>query len=431
MPRVTVPPEGTAVCASCRKARGNIRRGWVPITRGADVVGYTCPHCPKVSEPIRRVKTRTGVRFRAVLDTTPSGSPRRQQATRTLPTLGEARAFVDKVRAEVEKQGQYLAPERETVAALCERWLASRRDVRPVTVEGYRNALTAALRRIGHTAVADVTVADVERLIEWLEAEGGKRGQALGPRSIRAALTALAQAFDLAAREGMIERNVIRLARRPRVRQRVGRDLEHWQPTQLLAFRKHADDDPLAGAWRLTLAGLTRADVLGLRWSDVDFEAGVVSVSQGRVALDRGDHTDDPKSAQRVRAVPVEAIHPGTVVLLRSLKATQAADRLRAGEAHRDSGYVVVDALGQPVRPEWYSDRFRSLCAAAAVPKITLHSVRHSLAFWLHQIGVAPADAAALLGHTVDLHLSTYLPHSGAAGIAAAAAALGRAAAAE
>ncbi len=78
----------------------------------------------------------------------------------------------------------------------------------------------------------------------------------------------------------------------------------------------------------------------------------------------------------------------------------------------------------------WYSDRFRSLCRAAGVPVIRLHSVRHSLAFWLHSLGVTPADASALLGHTAEVHLSTYLPDSGQTGIAAAAAALGRAAAA-
>jgi integrase len=64
------------------------------------------------------------------------------------------------------------------------------------------------------------------------------------------------------------------------------------------------------------------------------------------------------------------------------------------------------------------------LAAAAGVPVIRLHSVRHSLAFWMHHEGVTPADAAALLGHTVEVHLSTYLPYSGTSGIAAAAHAL-------
>lgn len=196
-------------------------------------------------------------------------------------------------------------------------------------------------------------------------------------------------------------------------------------------FVRHADSDDLAAAWRLTACGMTRADVLGLRWSDVDGTTGVVTISQGRVALDRSDHVDDPKSASRRRALPVEAMWPGTLALLRSLSARQAADRLKAGPAYVDSGLMVVDALGQPVRPEWYSDRFRAVAKAAGLPPITLHAVRHSLAFWLHREGVTPADAAALLGHTVEVHLSTYLPHSGASGIASAAHVIGRVAAAE
>ena len=91
----------------------------------------------------------------------------------------------------------------------------------------------------------------------------------------------------------------------------------------------------------------------------------------------------------------------------------------------------MVDALGRGVRPEWYSDRFQAVCRDAGLPRITLHSVRHSLAFWLHREGVTPADAAALLGHTVEVHLSTYLPHSGASGISSAALSIGRSAASE
>jgi len=119
----------------------------------------------------------------------------------------------------------------------------------------------------------------------------------------------------------------------------------------------------------------------------VDLDEGLASVSVGRVALADGtSEENDPKSASRL---------------------------------------VVVDEVGDPLAPQVYSDRFRRQCAAAGVPTIKLHNVRHSLAFWLHQLGVAPADAAALLGHSVEVHLSTYLPHSGAAGIRAAARALG------
>lgn len=380
---------------------------------------------PKPGEPIYLVVTSKGPRYRVVLDVAAKGEPRKQQ-TRTFASLSEARAHVTRHRAD-RQSGDYVAPTVETVEELCTRWLVSRRDIRPVTVEGYRNALAPVLRKVGNKKVQALSVADVESLTNWLSREGGKRGQGLGPRSVKASLAPLAQALDLAAREDAVTRNVARFARRPRVRTAAGTDLPHWLPAELLTFRDHADTDALAAAWRLTLCGMTRADVLGLRWSDFDFTEGIARVSQGRVALNHGHHTDDPKSAQRVRAVPVEVIHPGTVTLLRALSARQAADRLKLGSDYRDSGLVVVNALGEPLRPEVYSDRFRRLCKVAGVPPITLHSVRHSLAFWLHKLGVSPADAAALLGHTVEVHLSTYLPHSGASGITSAAQALGRA----
>ncbi len=258
---------------------------------------------------------------------------------------------------------------------------------------------------------------------------GGSRGQGLGPRAVKGALGALAQVLDLAMREDAVSRNVARIVRRPRIRKIAGTDLQHWQPQDLQRFLDHTDSDPLAAAWRLTCCGMTRADVLGLRWSDIDLETGVVKVSQGRVALDHADHTDDPKSDARRRAIPFEAMWPGTVAALRALSARQAANQLMLGVQYADSGgLVVLDVLGKPVRPEWYSDRFRQLCLGAGVPVITLHSVRHSLAFWMHREGVTPADAAALLGHTVEVHLSTYLPHSGTRGIDAAAEVPGRAA---
>ncbi|WP_062213905.1 tyrosine-type recombinase/integrase [Demequina oxidasica] len=423
-------PENDKACASCGEARGKRRTGWHQVTTtGMDsierVAGWTCPNCPTWGEPIRRELTKRGtIRFRAVVDATPAGDSHRRQVARRFLTLPEARTFVMDVRHEVAHAGTYGPPIVESVADLCATWLASRTDIREVTRQGYHSALAPALRRIGSRPVAEVTVTEVEALAVWMSTEGGSRGQALSPRSVRAALIAMGQAFDMAMREDRLTRNVVRLARRPRQRQSVGVDLEHWQPAELLRFRATADSDSLGGAWRLTLSGLTRADVMGLRWSDIDLDVGTVTIRQGRVALDKGDQIDEPKSAQRRRTVPVEQLHPGTCVLLRALKADQARWKLLAGPAWVDTGLVVVSELGNGIRPEVYSDRFRRLCSRAEVPVIRLHSVRHSLAFWLHRLGVTPAAAAALLGHTVEVHLNTYLPEGGADGIAAAAAAL-------
>ena len=61
------------------------------------------------------------------------------------------------------------------------------------------------------------------------------------------------------------------------------------------------------------------------------------------------------------------------------------------------------------MRPELYSDRFRRLSREAGLRVIHLHLVRHTLAVAMNRAGVAPVDAAPLLGHTVDVYVSTYL----------------------
>jgi integrase len=164
-----------------------------------------------------------------------------------------------------------------------------------------------------------------------------------------------------------------------------------WTPEELIQSRAVADEDDWATGWRLTLCGLRRSEVLGLKWEAVDLARGEVVVQAGRVLLGRTRTATDPKSSASHRTVPVEEIHRGTVALLRSLKARQAADRLLLGAGYLETCFVLVDPLGEPVKPYTYSDRFEALCRQAGVPVVQLHSVRHTSATIMHKAGTAPA----------------------------------------
>jgi len=84
----------------------------------------------------------------------------------------------------------------------------------------------------------------------------------------------------------------------------------------------------------------------------VDLDRGEVVIRSGRVALGGGRRTvtEEPKSSASRRTVEVEQVQPGTVALLRALKARQAADRLALGAGYPESGLVVVDGWGCPCR---------------------------------------------------------------------------------
>lgn len=352
-------------------------------------------------EPIRPLLDGNGkVRgYRVVVDVGRDGEGKRKQKTGTLPTRKAARTWLAETRTDVE-HGTYVARSSETVDALLDRWLDGRRDVREVTRQGYRDVLVTARKHMGGKRVQDLTVTDVDGLVTWMLAAGGQRGQGLSPRSATATLGALAQALDLAAREGRVTRNVARLVKRPRQQRQ---DVERWTAVEAGRFREHVLTDRLAGAWLLSLAGLRRSEVLGLRWGDVDLDAGTIRVERGRVAVTPTvDAVDQPKSDQSRRVVPVGLV-PGITAALRTLRVRQAAERLALGPAYPNTDYVVVDEAGHLPRPEWYSDRFRALCRSAGVPVIRLHATRHTLADALLNAGMPAVDVAAWLGHTTEV----------------------------
>ena len=111
-----------------------------------------------------------------------------------------------------------------------------------------------------------------------------------------------------------------------------------------------------------------------MRWADVDLDAGTITVAQGRVVVGGGTVTGAPKSMRSGRTLPM----PRDVLsALRTFKTRQAEEHLALGGGWPDTGLVAVNADGSPIRPETYSKAFAAHCAAAGVPVIRLHDVRH------------------------------------------------------
>jgi integrase len=111
-----------------------------------------------------------------------------------------------------------------------------------------------------------------------------------------------------------------------------------------------------------------------------------------------------PKGRGR-RKAPYLPIPRLLVDALKSLKARQAAEKLAAGEAYGAcpqcaGAHLVVNELGAPYRPEWYSDRFVTLGRAIGLTRVPLHGSRHCAASLLADLGVPEVAIAAWLGRT-------------------------------
>jgi integrase len=105
---------------------------------------------------------------------------------------------------------------------------------------------------------------------------------------------------------------------------------------------------------------------------------------------------------------------------LKSFKATQAAEKLALGEGYADTGYVLVDELGEPVRTDWLRRRFNELMEAAGVRRVQLYDARHACLTFLATNGVPDVIVSAWAGHA-DLSFTkrTYV-HPSASDLVAA-----------
>lgn len=356
---------------------------------------------PRKDEPIRLVVTKMGeTRYETLLTVSEPGQHRRQTRKR-FRTLKEARAAVDETRDKVRK-GQYLARNIMTLRELSELWMASKVDIRKVSAEGYRQALQHVLISHGDLPVQKITRPMVESWVAQWPTSGGVRGKGIGHRSVVYSLLALKQTLTYGVELGVLARNPAEMVKAPRKTAADHHEMKVWTPAQLSAFVDRADRGPWAYAWRLTASGLRRSEVLGLDWRHVDLDAGTIEVAGSRVKVGTTTETelDDVKSPASARTVPVEQMWPGTTKLLRE-------EWMRQGRP--DHGLVVLDAAGQPPHPDTFGEAFRTLSRAAGNPEVGIHSVRHTIASSLHEQGVAPAAAARLLGHTVQVHLTYYV----------------------
>jgi integrase len=176
--------------------------------------------------------------------------------------------------------------------------------------------------------------------------------------------------------------------------------LDHAQARRLLEV---ADDPDQAGWWQPLLGlavatGARRGELLALRWSDLDLDAGTVRIGR---SLRRGEHGlrfKSPKTAAGTRTV---GLGSATVAMLRRLRAEQVERRLAFGPAyHADADLIVCDADGSPLNPDHVSRQFRALANLAGLPaEVHLHTLRHSAASFMAAAGVPASDIAAQLGH--------------------------------
>ncbi len=156
----------------------------------------------------------------------------------------------------------------------------------------------------------------------------------------------------------------------------------------------------------LTL-GLRRGEILGLRWSDVEFEQRSLHVNQAIQRIgDKLQVTEVKTEHSRRGLVMTESV----IRALKSRRARQAQERLLAGLEWKDSELVFTNPQGGPLEPMTLHREYKQMLKAAGLPTdVRFHDLRHTAASLLLAEGVHLRVIMELLGHSsITLTANTY-----------------------
>jgi integrase len=309
------------------------------------------------------------------------------------------------------QHGTYVAPSRQTLGAFLDMWIEGARNELALTSwTGYRDMIRRWITpHLGGKRLVELTPIDVKVWHSALLDHGGVGGRPLSVRSVQYAHRVLHRALADAVRWNLIPINPASGARAPRVQRS---ELTVWTAEEAATFLQHVAQERLAALWVLALhTGMRRGELAGLRWRDIDLEAGTLTVAQQRTNANHEVVISAPKARSQRQIV----LAPATIAALRQHRTMQLRERLALGEAWADSGYVFVDEAGQPYHPHSYLTMFRRACARARVPPIRLHDLRHTMATLALQAGVHPKVVQEQLGHSainVTMDVYSHVPQA-------------------
>ena len=346
------------------------------------------------------------------------GSVRKRGSTWTyqfVVVLGGERRFVTRggfrTRKECEQalsaemsaagKGGVTTSRRTLADYLRNEWLPVQETrLKPSTLHGYRLIIEQRIiPLLGSRRLGDLSPGDVTAFLQAHRALPPRRNgsSALSEQTIKRSFRVLHVALAHAVELGLILRNPASLvprAARPRPKTR---EMRVWSAADLRMFLEATADDRLHAAYVVAAtSGLRRSELAGLRWDDVDLDAGTFSVQRARVEAGYEVFEGPPKSGRgRVVRVP-----HGTVTALRKHRAAQLEERLAFGSEWIDSGYVLICENGEPLHPQSLTDAFERRVRVVDVPVIRFHDLRHTCATLLLQADVHPKIVQEMLGHS-------------------------------
>lgn len=303
--------------------------------------------------------------------------------------------------------GTYTAPSKMTVGEWLDIWT---RDylggVKPFTVRSYTDQIKNHIKpALGAVKLEALNTHTIQGFYNGLGAEkDGKPG--LSPKTVKNIHGVLHKALQQAVAVGYIRFNPAEYCTLPRV---IKKDLAPLDEVQSKEFLQAIRGQRFETLFTVTLfTGLREGEALGLTWDCVDFAKGTILVNKQlqREKKKNGAYVFAPLKNDKVRMITPA---PWAMQVLRTQRAKQSEQRLKAGPLWEDSGLVFTNEIGHHLAIHTVYKDFKKVAAAIGRPDARFHDLRHSYAVAAIRAGDDIKTVQGNLGHaTAAFTLDVY-----------------------
>ncbi len=316
----------------------------------------------------------------------------------------KAQSYLNKVLHERDL-GRGLEGSEITLNEFLDRWLdtAAKPRLRRKSYKSYESLMRRYIRPVlGERILSTITPLDVQDAYQRMIDRG------LSSRTVRYTHSVLRSAICQAIRWRLLLQDPTDGAQLPRLRRREMRVLSAEQSRAFLSPALKTHYGPVF-ALALT-TGMRPSEYLALKWQDIDWDRGTVSVVRTLEKSAGGWRFAETKRARSRRIIKLQEW------VLELLKTQHDRSKQRVKCVLTEAADLLFTTpAGHPIHSGKLARKFKTILRKTGLPVIRLYDLRHTSATLALAAGVPPKVVAEQLGHasaafTLDIY-SHVLPH--------------------
>lgn len=333
----------------------------------------------------------------------PFTGKRKQKTKGGFKRKKDAQAALNKVLQEIDAQG-YVEPSKEIFASFIESWFKSHfeKRIKETTASNAQSLINKHLIRenpFANKPLSKITTEDIDAFYNF------KINEEYSSSYIHKMHQILNQAFNQAVKWKRIKYNPVNDADPPAVKKE---EMKIWSYDEINMFLEHCKGERHYLTFLLAIyTGLRRGEILGLKWSDVDFINKTIHVQRSLAYIPKkGYILTSTKTRKSNRIIPISDM---VVKALVNHRKQQEIWKEQLGEQYQEEDLVICTETGSKQDPRNVLRALKRLITTSGVTQIRFHDFRHTHASILISNSIDVVKVSKRLGHpNARITLETY-----------------------